>query len=371
MHWQEKKGIQRLYFDSSSLILFKRSYVKGVILLMMLFSIYFAVIIIVRLQKHYRWKSPIDHSKKRVYKLCQSFSQRNDPLRTSSSDHALIDVSDDVYLLLDYSPRRDEPNELYLQMATSYLLLENLQKLSREQQTRTHVIIVLREIANDAAYTRLAQWFRSIYTPYIATINIIRIDDNHQSSREWMISYMKSNGNIHSETILFFLADDYIVDTMMLSETIEFFSTHNPCFIAQIDYADRCRLVADDGFEHIVVPGRTRLWRSIPFNHLPFVCRLKTLLAFEHLIRNTTNVVRTNEKLRALVGGVEIFYCPIPSYSARIETLILPDEVNITESDNMATYYKDWWSMARHALAKAQKLDLFPYPKINERTLFA
>ena len=353
------------------MLLFKRSYVKGVVVLMMLCSIYFAVIIIVRLQKQHRWKSTVDHSKKRVYKLCQSFSQRNHPLQTWPPNHSLIDVSEDVYLLLDYSPRRDEQNGLYLQMATSYLLLENLQKLSREQQTRTHVIIVLKEISNDTAYTRLAQWFRSIYTPYIATINIIRIEDNHQLSRDWMINYIKSNGNIHSETILFFLEDDYIFDTMMLSETIEFFTTHNPCFIAQIDHADRCRLVADDGFEHFVVPGRTRLWRSIPFNHLPFVCRLKTFLAFEHLIRNTKNMAQTNHKLRALVGGVEILYCPIPSYSSQIETLLLPNEVNITGIDNMATYYKDWWSMARHALAKAQKLDLFPYPKINERTLFA
>lgn len=332
------------------------------VVLMMICSIYFALVILIRLQKQYRWKSIIDPSKKRVYKFCQTFSQRNNALQTWSPNH---EVSEDVYLLLDYTPRKDEHNGVYLQMATSYLLLENLQKLSREQQTRTHVIIVLKEISNDAAYTRLAQWFRSIYTPYIATINIIRLEDNHQSSREAMITSMKSNGNIPSETILFFLADDYIVDTMMLSETIEFFATHNPCFIAQVDHADHCRLVADDGLEHMVVPGRTRLWRSIPFSNLPFSCRLKTLLAFEHFLRNTTN-----DKLRALVNGVEILYCPIPSYSARIETLILPVEVNISETNNMAAYYKDWWSMARHALAKAQKLDLYPYPKINERTLF-
>jgi hypothetical protein len=36
----------------------------------------------------------------------------------------------------------------------------------------------------------------------------------------------------------------------------------------------------------------------------------------------------------------------------------------------MSAYYKDWWSMARRALAEAQKKDSFPAPKIDEQNLF-
>jgi len=98
---------------------------------------------------------------------------------------------------------------------------------------------------------------------------------------------------------------------------------------------------------------------------------LKTLLAFEDLIRNAKNDSQIDSKLRARVGDSEVFYCAIPSYSSRIEKLLLPHEVNIIASDDASIYYKDWRSMARHALAEAQKLDAFPCPKINERELFA
>ena len=336
-----------------------------------MFSVYAISIIIVRSQHQYRSKSIIDHSKEDVYEHCRSFAQRNSQLQTLLPNHSPINIFEDVYLLIDYSPKNDDQDELYLQMATSYLLLDNLQQLSREQQIRTHVLIFLRDISPNATQKRLARWFRSIYTPYTATTDIIRMQNDNQSSREWIINYTKSKKDISLNAILFFLEDDYIFDTVMLIETIEFFISHDPCFIVQVDHSDRCRLVTNDGFGHVVVPGRTRLWRSIPFFILPFVCRLKTLRIFDDLISRAKDAASVDQKLRSLVGDEEILYCAIPSYSARIETLLLSNDINISPRDDMAMYYKDWWTMARHALAKAQMFNAFPYPKMNARILFA
>lgn len=312
-----------------------------------------------------------DNFKQDIYNQCQSFFQKSNLFPTLNySIHQTISL-EDIYLLIYYSPRRDDEGGLYLQMATSYLILQNLQQLSIQQQNRTHIAIFLSEDYTHALYTRLEQWFKSIYTPYTATTHIIRTKTENQYSWQSMINYTKYNEDIQFNTILFFLEDDYIFETDMLLDTIEFFTSHNPCFIYQTDNFDRCRLDMDDGFIHFLVPGRTRLWQSVSSTSLTYACRWKTFLAFEDLIMNIKNDEQTGQKLRARVGGNEVFYCAIPSYSARIETLLLPNEVNITTSDDTAIYYKDWWSMARHALAEAQKLDTFPCPKINEKNLFA
>ncbi len=313
-----------------------------------------------------RFEPISDLFKQDIYNQCRSFSQRNYLLKSRERNNDKTNVSQDVYLLLRYSPRRDDEGGLYLQMATSYLLSQNLQQLSIQQQTRTHVAIFLNE-----NYTRLEQWFKSIYAPYTSVTHIIRIKNDTESSWELMINYTKYNKNIQFDTILFFLEDDYIFETDMLSDTIEFFVSHNPCFVYQIDHSDRCELDINDGFGHLLVPGKTRLWRSISSNTITYACRLKTFLAFEDLLTYSKNDLESDRKIRARMDGDEVFFCAIPSYSARIETLLLPNEINITDNDDMAAYYKDWWSMARHALAEAQKIDSFPYPKINEQNLFA
>jgi hypothetical protein len=312
-----------------------------------------------------------DLFKQDIYNQCRSISQRSYILQPLSSHNHKINSLQDVYLLLHYSPRTDDEGGLYLQMATSYLLSQNLQQLSIEQQTRTRVAVFLNENYTNLMYTRLEQWFKSIYTPYTLGTHIIRLKNDNESLGELMINYSKSNKDIQLDTILFFLEDDYIFETDMLYDTIGFFVSHNPCFVYQTDHSDRCRLNINDGFGHLLVPGKTRLWRSISSTTISFACRLKTFLAFEDLIMNSTDDLELNQKIRARMGGDEVFFCAIPSYSARMETLLLPNEVNITDNDDTAVYYKDWRSMARHALAEAQKLDSFPCPKINEQNLFA
>jgi hypothetical protein len=45
----------------------------------------------------------------------------------------------------------------------------------------------------------------------------------------------------------------------MLSDTIAFFTSHNPRFIYQTDDADRSRINANDGFGHVLVPLLTHV----------------------------------------------------------------------------------------------------------------
>ncbi len=79
------------------------------------------------------------------------------------------------------------------------------------------------------------------------------------------------------------------------------------------------------------ISGKTRLWRSIslPANSLALVRRWTTVLVFEDLIMYSKNDVELDQKIRAQVGVSEVFFCAIPSYSARIETLHLPIKLNV------------------------------------------
>lgn len=311
-----------------------------------------------------------DNLKNDIYQQCKTFSQRIYLSQPPLSNNHQTKTSQDVYLLIHYSPRKDDEGGLYLQIATSYLLSQNLQRLSPQQQNHTHLTIFLHKNYANVMYKRLKQWFESIFIPYTSTIDIIPLKNNNQSLWKLMRNYIKSNKNIHYDTILFFLQDDYIFEKEMLFDTIDFFLSHEPCFIYQTDYSDRCGFDMTDGFGHLLIPGKTRLWRSISSTTISYACRLKTFLAFEDVLMNTMNNLKLNQKIRAEVDGQDVFFCAIPSYSARIETLLLPDEVNINKNDDMAIYYKDWWSMARHALTEAQKKESFPCPKINERNLF-
>jgi hypothetical protein len=120
----------------------------------------------------------------------------------------------------------------------------------------------------------------------------------------------------------------------MLTDKIEFFTNHNLCFIYQTDDADRCRINVNDDFGHFLVSGRTRLWRSISSTTFTYACRLKTFLVFEDPIRHSKNDKEFDQKRYARVDDDEAFYCAILSYSARLETLLLPNEINITIDDD-------------------------------------
>jgi hypothetical protein len=61
---------------------------------------------------------------------------------------------------------------------------------------------------------------------------------------------------------------------------------------------------------------------------------LKTFLVFEDLIRHSKNDKEFDQKRYARVDDDEAFYCAILSYSARLETLLLPNEINITIDDD-------------------------------------
>ncbi|CAF3147297.1 unnamed protein product [Rotaria sp. Silwood2] len=321
-----------------------------------------------------RLKSISNRVKHDVYNHCKSFSQKSNLLEPFQPNNQFslnrTTTLENVYLLLHYSPRRDDEHGLYLQIATSYLLSKNLQQLSIQQQIRTRVAIFLSENYTNVTYTRLEQWFKSIYEPYTNVTHIFRTKDDKQASREFMMNYTKYDEEVQLDTILFLLEDDYIFEVDMLSDTIEFFSSHNPCFIQQTDNSDRCRLDINenDGFITIV-NGRTRLWRSISTTTVTYACRLKTFLAFEDIMMHYDNDFESRRKIRERVGNVAIF-CAVPSYGIRLEALLLPNEINSTVDIDNAAYYKDWWSFARHAVSEAQKQDTFPAPKVNEQNLF-
>lgn len=307
-----------------------------------------------------------DKIKEEVYHQCKTISQR--AYIPISNTHA-NKTYQNIYLFIQYIPRKDDEGDLYLQLATSYLLLQNLQQLSIEQQNHTYLIIFLHENFRTIMYKRLEQWFKSLFIPYISTIDIIPLKNNSQSLGKLMRNYIKRKNLIDLNTILFFLQDNYIYEKEMIFDTMEFFLTHEPCFIYQTDYFDRCGFDINDGFGHLIVPGKTRLWRSISSTTISYACRLKTFLAFEDIFINSKDDFDLNEKLRTQMDNNDIFFCAIPSYSTRIEKLLLPNEVNITNGEDMAAYYKDWWSMAREALTQARKKESFPCSKMDEQNL--
>ncbi|CAF1208365.1 unnamed protein product [Rotaria sordida] len=325
-----------------------------------------------------RLKSISDLVKQDVYNNCKLFSQKShssEPLQLNNHNNQFFSHNrtitlENIYLLLRYSPRVDDESGLYLQIATSYLLSQNLQQLSIQQQSRTRIAIFLSENYTNLTYTRLEQWFKSIYEPYTSVTHIIRIKNDNQASWEFMINYIKYNEEIQLDTILFLLEDDYIFEVDMLSDTIEFFFSHNPCFVQQTDNSDRCTLHMnenDGGFT--IVNGKTRLWRSIFSTTVTYACRLKTFLAFEDILIYPENGFESHRKIRDRAGDVAIF-CAIPSYGTRLEALLLPNEINSTAEIDNSAYYKDWWSFARHAVSEAQKQETFPAPKVNEQNLF-
>lgn len=322
--------------------------------------------------------SSFDTLKKAVYNQCRSFSQRSrllGPLRRNHSNGALFfphsnTSLQDVYLLLRYSPRREDEGGLYLQLATSYLLSKNLQRLSNQQQARTRAAIFLSENYTDDMYIRLKNWFRSIYAPYTKITHFIRTKAGNQASWEYMMNYTKFNENVKLDTIIFLIEDDYIYEANMLLDTIEFFASHDPCFVHPTDYPDRYRWNINDDDGHItIVAGRTRLWRSIPSTTVTYTCRFKTFLAFEDIIMHPNSDWKASENVRIRSGNT-VFFSPIPSHGAHTETLLLHYDKNSSSKVATAAYYKDWWLFARLALFEAQGKRTFPALNVTKQDLF-
>jgi hypothetical protein len=275
----------------------------------------------------------------------------------------------DVYLLLRYAPRGDQKGGLYLQLATSYLLSKNLQRLSSKQKMRTKMVIFLSESFQDDMYKRLVKWFEAIYTPYIQAVHIIRTPGDNQRSWEYMMNHTKYNEDVQLDTILFLLEEDYIFEETMLVDTIEFFASHNPCFVHPTDYADRytMNVNSDDG-KLTLVAGKTRIWRSITSTTVTYACRLRTFLAFEDMIMQPKNDWHASNNVRQR-GGNAVFFCAIPSHGAHTATLLWRKEQKPVVTVAFGPFYKDWWLFARRALLEAQKEETFPAPKVNEEDI--
>ena len=153
----------------------------------------------------------------------------------------------------------------------------------------------------------------------------------------------------------------------MLRDTIEFFVSHNPCFVHPTDYPDRYRLnINDDDGRITIVAGRTRLWRSITSTTVTYACRMRTFLAFEDVIMQPKTDWGASHDIRSR-GGDAVFFSAIPSHGAHTETLRLRHKNERISEGDTAAYYKDWWLFARRALLEAQKMELFPAAKMDER----
>ena len=270
-----------------------------------------------------------------------------------------------------YSPRQVKEGGLYLQLATSYLLSKNLQQLSLQQRARTRVDVFLSETYSNEMYNRLEQWFKAIYGPYSVATRVICTKAGNQASWEYMMNFTKHNEQISLDTILFLLEDDYIYEADMLRDTIDFFVSHNPCFVHPTDYPDRYRMnINDDDGHIIIVAGRTRLWRSITSTTVTYVCRMRTFLAFEDIIMQPKNDWGASHDVRSR-GGNAVFFSPIPSLGAHTETLRLHHKNERISEGDTAAYYKDWWLFARRALLEAQKMKVFPAAQMDERDLLS
>jgi len=319
-------------------------------------------------------------SKEAVYSECKSFSQRSrllGPLKRNISNGELFfpheDTSlQDVYLLLRYSPRREDEGGLYLQLATSYLLSKNLQRLSIQQKNRTRAAVFLSAAYTADMYKRLEKWFYSIYAPYTKVTHVIHTKAGNEASWKYMMNYTKYDEEVQPNTILFLIEDDYIFEANMLSDTIEFFASHNPCFVHQTDHPDRYQFGINDDDGHItMVAGKTRVWRSVTSTSVTYACRFRTFLAFEDIIMHPKSDWKASHHVRNRAGNAA-FFSAVPSHGAHTETLLLRNEKNVDLDFNIgvAAYYKDWWLLGRRALSEAQKEETFPAPKVSEQDLF-
>ena len=318
-------------------------------------------------------------AKQMVYKGCKSFSQTKrmlGSLKRNTSNGELyfppeITTVQYVHLLVRYSPREVNEGGLQLQLATSYLLSKNLQRLSIQQRARTRVDVFLSETYSTEMYSRLEQWFQAMYAAYSVTTRVIPTKAGNQASWEYMMNSTKHNEKISLDTILFLLEDDYIYEADMLLDTIEFFVSHNPCFVHPTDYPDRYRMnINDDDGRITIVAGRTRLWRSITSTTVTYVCRLRTFLAFGDIIMQPKRDWGASHDVR-LRGGNAVFFSAIPSHGAHTETLRLHHKNEQISEDDTAAYHKDWWLFARRTLLEAQKMKLFPAAPMDERDLLA
>lgn len=308
-----------------------------------------------------------DLLKQNVYNYCKSFSETTHQNFSANMNSTL----ENIHILIRFSPKSvDDEDGLYLQIATSFLISQSLQQLSIEQQAHTRISIFLSENYTNIMYEKLEQWLNTIYQPYTNLTNIIRTKDDYKKSWKFIINYIKYNQDIPLDTIVFLLEDDYIFDSQMISDTVEFFTVYNPCFVLQTDYSDHCKLELNENDESVtLLNARTRLWRSIATTTMTYACRLRTLLAVDDILLYSKNAFELRRKLRTRLGKVAAF-CAIPSYGSHLETLILPDGINLTSGIETEVYFKDWWFLARHAISQAQKYDSFPAPKVNERMLF-
>ncbi|CAF0921795.1 unnamed protein product [Adineta ricciae] len=320
--------------------------------------------------------------KNKIYDQCNSVLQRSVSLGSLKFNSTIneyyftnytITFLSDVYIILQFSSKFKNNNEFYIKLVSSYLLSKNLEKLPFKQQLRTNILIFLSEHFNNILYKRLTIWFKSIYEPYTRRTHIILINDHRKDmTRKFILNHTKYNFDIHLDTILFFIEDNFILQSQMLFDTIEFFATHEPCFVYHPNYFDGCQFdgIFDTNKYTTIVFGKTRLWRSILPKTFTYTGRLRTFLAFEDLFIHSNDNNRSINELIQTYAEKTTFFCAVPSYSTQLERLLFPDGIQITADDDMSIYFHDWWSLARQALTEAQTKDAFPIDKIDERTLF-
>lgn len=320
--------------------------------------------------------SPWNISKSAVYAECKSFSQTArllGPLHRNLDNGVLHfanakDSLEDVVLLIRYAPRSEE-HGLFLQIATSYLLSANLKNLNENQRHKTKAFIFLSEKFSKELTKQFENWLAHIFKPYVEELRVISTIHGNQASWEFMINYTTHEPSIQLNTLLFLLEDDYIYETHMLSDTIKFFASHNPCFVHPTDYPDRYSMSInnDDGFITMVA-GETCVWRSITSTTVTYACRLKTLIAFRDILMNPNNDWGLSNEIRRRAGNA-VFFSAIPSHGAHTETLQIKNTKSAKFQIRTAAYYKDWWKMGRQVLLEAQRKPFFPFKKIDETYL--
>ena len=289
-----------------------------------------------------------DKWKESIYEECKSFSQTNRLLgglkRNSRTGELFFPEEknslEDVSLFLRYSPRKATEGGHSLPLATSYLLSKNLQKLSRKQQMRTNVFVFLSEAYDKNSYKQLENWFINISNPYTNRTEIIRTRSGNQKSWEFVVNFIKKQ-NIDLNRILFLIEDDYIFESEMVGDTIQFFASHNPCFVHPTDYPDRYQMnINDDDGQITIVAGKTRLWRSITSTTVTYAYRFKTFLAFEDTLMQPKDDWKASHRIRQRAGN-KVFFSAIPSHGAHSETLSWPNETDPTSKMKFSAYYQD------------------------------
>jgi hypothetical protein len=145
-----------------------------------------------------------------------------------------------------------------------------------------------------------------------------------------LISFVK-NKNIHPDTIIYFLEDDYIHRENWINILLEGFSIEGVDYVTLYDHRDKYFLKNYDYYKSKIFCTKSSHWRDIPSTTNTFAMRYATFLKdYDVHKKFSTNIDVSDDhkKFCKLTSNGSTIICPIPGYSTHGELEFVSPVVN-------------------------------------------